>query len=170
MIRILNAEPSNYSPKATSILEQVGQVDTHPQIDRSWLLQHISQYDVLIVRLGFQVDRQVIDAGANLKTIISATTGLDHIDLAYAESKHIRILSLRGKVEFLRTIPATAEHTWALLLGLMRQIPWAFLSVLNGEWDRDLYKGNDLYRKKLGIVGLGRIGEKIANYGPKKKI
>lgn len=165
MIRILNAEPSNYSPKATSILEQVGQVDTYPRIDRSWLLQHVSQYDVLIVRLGFQVDRQVIDAGNNLKAIISATTGLDHIDLAYAESKNIRILSLRGKVEFLKSIPTTAEHTWAILLGLIRHVPWAFQSVLNGEWDRDRYKGHDLYRKRLGIVGLGRIGEKIANYG-----
>jgi D-3-phosphoglycerate dehydrogenase len=115
--------------------------------------------------LGFQVDREILDAGSNLKAIVSATTGLDHIDLAYAEQRGIEVLSLRGESEFLRSVPATAEHTWALLLALMRRLPWAFHSVLHGEWNRDAFRGHDLCSRRLGIVGLGRIGQKVARYG-----
>ena len=68
-------------------------------------------------------------------------------------------------MEFLRSIYATAEHTWALLLALLRRITHAFESVRRGEWDRDAFRGNELYGKRLGIVGLGRVGEKIARYG-----
>ncbi|MCL4555085.1 MAG: hydroxyacid dehydrogenase, partial [Actinobacteria bacterium] len=92
-------------------------------------------------------------------------TGLDHVDVDYARSRGIAVLSLRGETEFLRTIPATAEHTWALLLALMRQIPQASTSVRHGEWHRDWFRGHDLCGKRLGIVGLGRIGEKVAQFG-----
>jgi D-3-phosphoglycerate dehydrogenase len=85
--------------------------------------------------------------------------------MEYATQKGITVLSLRGEFEFLRSIPATAEHTWGLLLALVRNIPAAFSDVQNGHWRRDRFKGHDLRERRLGIVGLGRIGEKIANYG-----
>jgi len=107
----------------------------------------------------------VIDACTNLKVIVTTTTGLDHTDVNYAEQRGIKVLSLRGETEFLRTIPATAEHTWALLLALVRHIPQAHASVIAGEWDRNAFRGHDLGGKRLGIVGLGRIGEKVARYG-----
>lgn len=164
MIRILNAEPLEYCDEARHILRTVGQLDEQ-ELSREQLLACIASYTVLIVRLGFQVDREVTDAGKNLKGIVTATTGLDHIDVAYAESRGIKVLSLRGQTEFLRTIPATAEHTWALLLALVRHIPWAFQSVLDNYWERDLFRGNDLWKKRLGIIGLGRVGEKVVQYG-----
>lgn len=129
------------------------------------LLQRLGEYDVLIVRLANQIDRKVIDTGTRLKAIVTATTGLDHIDIAYAQTKGIVVLSLRGEYEFLRSIPATAEHTWGLLLALTRHIPAAHSSVLAGEWDRDHFRGHDLAGQTLGILGLGRIGEKVARYG-----
>ena len=164
MIRILNAEPINYHDEPRQVLQSLGKVDAC-QLTRAELIRCLSEYDVLIVRLGFQVDREVIDAGPNLKALVTATTGLDHIDVAYAEQCGIKVLSLRGETDFLRSIPATAEHTWALLLALARRIPWAFHSVLNGEWDRDAFRGHDLRGRRLGIVGLGRVGQKVARYG-----
>jgi len=164
MIRILNAEPLNYHDGPRQVLQSLGTVDEF-QPTRSELIKHLCKYDILIVRLGFQVDREVIDAGPNLKAIVTATTGLDHIDIAYAAQRGIKVLSLRGETDFLRSIPATAEHTWALLLALMRRLPWAFHSVLNGAWDRDAFRGHDLSGRRLGIAGLGRIGQKIARYG-----
>ena len=164
MIRILNAEPLNYSEEARRILRSIGHLDER-YLARAELLDCLSGYDVLIVRLGFQVDREVIDAGSRLKAIVTAATGLDHIDVAYAEQRGIKVLSLRGEITFLRSIPATAEHTWALLLALVRRIPWAFQSALEGKWDRDAFRGHDLSAKRLGIAGLGRIGEKVAGYG-----
>ena len=164
MINILNAEPLDYSSEARCILQSVGEL-YESMLSRDELMTRLKDFDVLIVRLGFQVDREIIDAGQRLKTIVTATTGLDHIDVAYAHSKGIAVLSLQGETEFLRSIPATAEHTWALLLALVRRIPQAFASVCRGEWNRDAFRGHDLRGKRLGIVGLGRIGEKVARFG-----
>jgi len=161
---ILNLEPDNYSAEASAILQSLGRVDGGP-LTRRELLERIGDYEIIIVRLAHQVDREMLDRAERLKAILTATTGLDHIDMAYAESKNITVLSLRGETEFLRGIPATAEHTWALFLALVRRIPSAFQSVLAGEWERDRFKGHDLAGKTLGILGLGRIGEMVARYG-----
>ncbi|MEQ9412881.1 MAG: NAD(P)-dependent oxidoreductase, partial [Cyclobacteriaceae bacterium] len=61
-------------------------------------------------------------------------------------------------------IPSTAEHTWALLLALMRNLPSAVNSVKQGNWDRDQFKGNNLSGKRLGIIGLGRVGKQVAHF------
>jgi D-3-phosphoglycerate dehydrogenase len=164
VIRILNAEPLNYHNQPRQLLQSIGELDEF-DLTRSQLLKCLAEYDVLIVRLRFQIDREVIDTGARLKAIVTATTGLDHVDVAYAEQHNVKVLSLRGETEFLRTIPATAEHTWGLLLALIRHTPWAFQAVLNGQWDRDAFRGQDLCGKRLGIAGLGRIGQKVAGYG-----
>ncbi len=166
MIRwsILNAEPENYTSQALAILRTVGSVHM-AQVDRAGLLTAVADADALIVRLRFQVDEQVFAAAPRLRAVVSATTGLDHIDLASAERHGVKVLSLRGEIDFLRSIPATAELTWGLLLALTRHIPAAFGSVLEGEWQRDHFKGRDLSGKRLGILGLGRIGCMVARYG-----
>lgn len=164
MIRILNIEPEGYCNEARTILNQIGEVVDAP-LQRIELLKRLSEFDVLILRLAHQIDREVIDAGFRLKIIVTATTGLDHIDIDYARSKGIAVLSLYGETKFLNTINATAEHTWALLLALIRCIPQAFASVKVGNWNRDNFRGNELYGKHFGIVGLGRIGRKVASYG-----
>jgi D-3-phosphoglycerate dehydrogenase len=164
MIRILNAEPFGYCKEAREILDRLGEV-IEAALNREQLIAELSEYDVLIVRLAHKIDREVIDAGSRLKTIVTATTGLDHIDVDYACSRGIAVLSLQGEPEFLQNINATAEHTWALLLALMRRIPQAFLSVRAGEWDRDRFRGNELKGKRLGIIGFGRLGRRVACYG-----
>lgn len=163
-IKILNAEPSGYSPQAKKILRSIGPV-TECSPNRKQLLKLLQAYDVLIVRLKFQIDREMINAGKKLKVIVSATTGLDHIDVDYVRRRGIKILSLKGKKEFLKTVPATAEHTWALVLALMRRIPEAAEAVKKGHWNRDRLRGHDLAGKRLGIIGFGRIGKKVAAYG-----
>lgn len=164
MIRILNAEPRGYSETARRILSSIGHLDERI-VNRYELLGCLANYDVLIVRLGTHVDREVIDAGLRLKAIVTATTGVDHIDVDYAEQSKIAILSLRDEKEFLRSVPATAEHTWALLLTLLRRVPWAFDDVRRGGWERDCFRGHELLGKRLGILGLGRIGEQVVRYG-----
>ena len=163
-ISILNIEPQGYSESARVELLRWGKVD-ELELNRENLLEKIGSYEILIVRLAHQINREVIEAAPRLKAIVSATTGLDHIDITYARNRGIEILSLQGENDFLKTISASAEHTWALLLALRRRIPSAFASVKRGEWDRDIYKGNDLDGARLGIVGLGRVGRKVATYG-----
>jgi D-3-phosphoglycerate dehydrogenase len=162
--RILNLEPRDYCREARSILERLGHITDGP-LTRTELLERVSGYEVLIVRLRHQIDDAVLSAGKHLQVIVSATTGLDHIDVEAARARGIAVLSLKGEDAFLRTITATAEHTWALLLALMRRIPEAADSVQAGRWDRDAVKGRSLEGKRLGIVGLGRVGRQVAAYG-----
>ena len=150
-INILNAEPLGYSPQAGSILATLGKVIAK-EMSRSQLLDELSDYDVLIVRLANQIDREVIDAGPRLRAIVTATTGLDHIDVAYAQAQGIAVLSLRGETEFLKEVRATAEHTWALLLGLLRNIVPAATAARRGLWERDAFRGHELFGRRLGIV------------------
>jgi D-3-phosphoglycerate dehydrogenase len=164
LTRILNAEPLGYSEEARKIIVSLGKLH-EKALSRSELIRVIKKYDILITRFGFKIDRDVLDAATSLKFIVTPTTGLDHIDMEYARKKGIEVISLQGETEFLRTVVATAEHTWALLLALIRRVPWAFQSVLKGEWKRDSFRGNELEGKRLGILGLGRLGEKVAFYG-----
>ena len=163
-LRILNVEPINFSNEARSILQSIGELVEKEVRSRDELINLVKDFDVLIVRLRFQIDKKILKNAPRLKVIVSATTGLDHIDLDFAKSRGISILSLKGESEFLRSIPATAEHTWALLLSLVRKIPWAFDDVKRGHWNRDNFRGHDLEGKKLGVLGFGRIGEKVAKY------
>jgi D-3-phosphoglycerate dehydrogenase len=164
MFRILNCEPDGYSAKARAVLEQAGSV-VEKRLARAGLLRELNGFDALIVRLANQVDAEVMDAAPSLKLISSATTGVDHIDLRAAAERGIEVITLRGENEFLDSVVATAEHTWALLLSLIRKVPAASDSVRAGGWDRDAFKGTELRGKRLGILGLGRLGTKVANYG-----
>lgn len=169
-MRILNAESLGYSPSARRVIETLGEV-VEADLDRTGLLDALRDRaddgtDVLIVRLRNQIDGEVFDAaGPRLHTIVSATTGLDHIDLDETTRRGITVLCLKGETEFLRTITATAEHTWALLLALVRNLPAAAASAVDGDWDRDRFRGTELKGRRLGIVGLGRIGSMVARYG-----
>ncbi len=160
-MRILNLEPDFFNPDALKILKNLGSVVDGPL---SELKEDISNFDIIIVRLAYQLNETFLARAKNLKIIVTATTGLNHIDLLACKNKNITVLSLLGEREFLNTIHATAEHTMALLLSLTRKIPFAHLHVMNGQWQRDAFRGVELSGKKIGIIGLGRLGAKVARY------
>ena len=132
--------------------------------DRAGLLSRMANTDVLWVRLRHRIDSEVMDGAPRLRAIATATTGLNHIDLHEARRREIQIISLLGETEFLRNIYATAEHTIALVFGLIRHLPDALEHVKQGEWNRDLFIGSELYGKTAGIVGYGRVGRMVARY------
>jgi len=162
-MRILNTS-YNFAPQAKPILEALGRVD-YRSPSQAELISMAPEYNVLFVGLGLNIDRAVIDAGRNLRSIVSGTTGLDHIDAAYAKERGIEVLSLRGENAFLDTITGTAELGWGLLLALVRQFPYAFDDVKQGRWRRNAYPGHNLYGQTLGVVGLGRLGKMTARFG-----
>ena len=163
-VRILNVEPDGYSPRAREILDTLGEVTEKP-LDRDGLLNAAAEYEVLITRFGHPMDKELFAAAPGLRALVSATTGLDHIDLVAAAVHGVTVLSLQGEMEFLEELSATAELTWGLLLSLLRRIPQAIDSVKEGGWDRDIFRGNELRGKRLGILGLGRLGRMVAEYG-----
>jgi len=162
--RILNTEPGRFSEQAREALSKVGEVD-EVEADRDHLLRHAADYHALFICLRNVIDRDVIERAGQLRYIATPTTGTDHIDMDAAREQGIEVLSLVGETGFLRGVTATAELTWGLLLALVRKIPHAHQSVLAGEWARDSFRGGELREKTLGIVGYGRLGEMVAEYG-----
>jgi D-3-phosphoglycerate dehydrogenase / 2-oxoglutarate reductase len=133
-------------------------------LDRQGLISAVSDVDVLWVRLRHQIDADVLTSAPRLRIIVTPTTGLNHIDLEEAERRGITVLSLRGETDFLQNVRATAEHTVALIFALLRHVPEALNSVRQGAWNRDLYKGRELYGKTVGVVGYGRLGRIVGRY------
>jgi len=163
-VRILNVEPEGYSPKAREILDALGEVTENP-LDGTGLLKAVAECEVLIIRFGHPMDKEIFDAAPRLRALVSATTGLDHIDLDAATAHGVTVLSLQGETEFLEELSATAELTWGLLLSLLRRIPQAADSVKEGGWNRDAFRGHELRGRQLGILGMGRLGRMVAEYG-----
>jgi lactate dehydrogenase-like 2-hydroxyacid dehydrogenase len=133
--------------------------EQHPT--RVGLKGAVKKADILWVGLGHQVDREIITCAPNLRCIVSPTTGTDHIDLLACIEQGIDVLSLQGETQFLSTVWATAEHTIALLLSLMRKIPDAANHTIKGYWDRTLFLGHELRGKTVVIVGYGRVGKQV---------
>ncbi len=152
------------TPAARDILSSLGSVTTCAP-ERSAIEQQIASADIIFAGLGVNFTKDLLSQGTQLKVIATATTGLDHIDLAYAKERGIEVLSLKGEEEFLNTITGTAELACALMLDLLRLIPHAFDSVKRGEWDRERFRGHNVSGHVLGIVGLGRLGRMMARYG-----
>ena len=150
------AEPDRFSSEAITILRSAGAVvissldnDPHDAI-------------AMFVRLGRYVDESVLCSFPKLRFIVSPTTGHDHIDEEYCDAQGIEVLSLRGDTEFLKTVHATIEYTFALMFAILRNLPAATNDVCDGNWNRDAFRGQELHGKVLGILGMGRIGAQVA--------
>jgi len=163
-MKILITESENFSPKAIAQLQKHFEVIQHDFKSIDELIENIADVEVLFVRLRFKLTKEILQKATKLKYILTATTGLDHIDVPYFESCGGQVISLKGETDFLNSIPSTAEHTWALLLALLKRIPSSFNDVKLGNWNRDNFKGNNLSGKKIGILGLGRVGKQVANF------
>ena len=161
--KILLAESSGFSCEAAALLRRHGDL-VLVDLDRAGLLAAVKEAEVLWVRLRHQIDAEVLAAARRLKIIVTPTTGLNHIDLKEAHRRGIKVLSLQGETEFLNDIRATAEHTVALMLALLRRVPAAVAHVGKGNWDRDQLKGREVFGKTIGIIGYGRLGRIVARY------
>lgn len=161
--QIVLAEPNGFPEESLSLLRQVGRLILC-EPGREALLKAIPSAEVLWVRLANKIDAELLAKAPALSLIVTATTGLNHIDLRAAEHHGIEVLSLRGKTDFLKDIRATAEHTIGLMLSLIRHLPSATAETRSGGWRRDPYQGTELYGKIVGLLGYGRLGKIVARY------
>lgn len=140
-----------------TILSQVAQVDIKTNLSLEELINIIPEYDALMIRSATKVTKEVIEAANQLKIIGRAGVGVDNVDVPAATRKGIVVVnSPEGN-----TI-AAAEHALAMMLSLSRHIPDANQSVKSNKWDRNKYMGTEVYKKTLGVVGLGKIGSHVA--------
>ncbi|KGG11919.1 MULTISPECIES: phosphoglycerate dehydrogenase [Prochlorococcus] len=155
MTKVLVSDPIDQA--GIEILSQVAQVDQRLGISCEDLKKIIGEYEALMIRSGTQVNADVIQASQKLKIIGRAGVGVDNVDVPSATKQGVLVVNSPGG----NTI-AAAEHALALLLALSRNVPQAHASTIAGSWDRKKFVGNELYKKVLGVVGLGKIGSHVA--------
>jgi D-3-phosphoglycerate dehydrogenase len=161
--KLLIAESYEFSPVALKILSDSFEVEM-ADLDRAGLLDKVGGFEFLWVRLRNMIDAEILAQAYLLRSIITNTTGLNHIDLKAADKQGVQVLSLRGETDFLQDIRATAELTLGLTLALLRHIPHAHEHVLAGGWDRTSFRGTEIFNKKIGVIGYGRLGKIVARY------
>jgi len=119
--------------------------------------QIISNYQGIIIRSRFKIDKQFIDCGSNLKFIARAGSGLENIDVEYAENKNIHCYNAaEGNRQ------AVAEHALGMLLSLFNNLNNADKEVREGKWEREKNRGIELAGKTVGIIGYGNNGSAFA--------
>lgn len=161
---VVVAEPDGLSSDILARLRDLGPVTLGP-FDRAGLIGAVKDAAVLMVRLRHMIDGEVLGNAPRLRAVVSATTGLNHIDVGLCQTRGIEIVCTRGERAFLSTITGTAELALAHLLNLARHVLPAHADVQQGRWRRDDYRGVSLRGLKLGVVGLGRLGCLMAGYG-----
>jgi len=154
-MKVLVSDP--LSEEGVKKLETEAEVDVMTNLTPEELIEKIKDYDALAIRSGTKVTADVIAAADKLKVVGRAGVGVDNIDIDAATKKGVIVVNTPGG----NTISA-AEHTIAMMLSMARNIPLACNSLKNGEWNRKMFTGVEVYNKTLGIVGLGRIGIEIS--------
>jgi len=144
--------------EGVGLLAAQHEVDERIGCSRDELAAILPDYDALIVRSQVQVDAELIAAGTRLVVIGRAGVGVDNVDLDAATRAGITVVNAPTG----NTI-AAAEHTLALLYGVARKTAAADASVRRGEWKRAQFTGRELRGRTLGIIGLGKIGQAIAD-------
>lgn len=139
------------------LLRRHFEVDVRTDMTDGELIQEIAGYDGIIIRSGTKLTAEVIEHAGRLKVIGRAGIGVDNVDVPAATKRGIIVANAPES-----NIVAAAEHTLALMLAQVRNIPQADASLKSGKWERSKFGGVEVYEKVLGIVGFGRIGQLVA--------
>lgn len=125
--------------------------------DRSQLLPALADVDALIVRSATQVDAEAIASAPKLRVVARAGVGLDNVDVEAATKAGVMVVNAPTS-----NITSAAEHTVALILASARNVAQGHTALKDGEWKRSKYTGVELDEKVVGILGLGKIGQLVA--------
>lgn len=131
--------------------------DTAYKKSKSEIEEIISNYEGIIIRSRFKIDKHFIDKATNLKFIARAGSGLENINTEYAQSKNIKCYNAaEGNRQ------AVAEHAIGMLLSLFNNLNKSDQEVRNGIWEREENRGLELSGKTIGIIGFGNNGSSFA--------
>jgi len=133
------------------------QLDVRLGLSKDELHRVIGEYDAIITRSGTQVDADLLKHAGNLKMVARAGVGIDNVDVPAASERGIIVVN----APFGNTNSA-AEHSMAILLAMCRNVPVANASLKSGQWQRAPFTGHELKHKTLGIIGLGKVGGRVA--------
>jgi D-3-phosphoglycerate dehydrogenase len=155
-VRILVLE--GITERGAEILRSEGwTVDMDKAQPPAELAKKVPPYHAILVRSGSQMNAEVIDAAKSLKVIGRAGVGVDNVDLQAATRRGVLVMNSPGGNSI-----STAELAIALMLGLARNLAPADAAMKAGRWDKKAFAGVELHGKRLGVLGLGRIGREVA--------
>jgi D-3-phosphoglycerate dehydrogenase len=147
------------SPRCAEILREGGlEVDVRTKLPPEEFARIVGEYDGLVVRSATKVTKAALERSGRLKVIGRAGIGLDNVDLPAASARGIVVMNTPGG----NTV-TTAEHTIAMIMSLARDIPQATASCKAGKWEKSKFMGVEVLDKTLGVVGLGNIGQIVAD-------
>src|SRR5262245_34339877 len=121
------------------------------------LATDLADADALLVRSTTKVTANLLDVAPRLRIVARAGTGVDNVDVEAASARGILVVNAPGANSI-----SVAEHACALMLALARLIPAADRAMKDGKWEKKKFLGTELRGKTLGIAGLGRIGQEVA--------
>ena len=131
--------------------------DLQYEKSRADIMEELHNYEGIVIRSRFKLDKEIIDKGTKLKFIARAGAGMENIDVAYAESKGIKCLHApEGNRD------AVGEHAIGMLLSLLNNLARADKEVRNGIWIREGNRGAEIQGKTVGIIGYGNMGSAFA--------
>ena len=133
-------------------------VDVKTGLSEEEIIKIIPEYDGMVVRSATKVTKNIVLAGKKLKVIGRAGAGVDNIDVPTAKEKNMIVMNTPGG-----NSNATAEHAFALIISLLRRIPFANETTHKGQWEKKNIKGVELSKKTLGIIGFGNVGIRLSN-------
>ena len=150
-------------PKAIKLLEENFDVSVWNSLikaPKDDLKKYIKDADAILTEVDDVIDKEIISNAPNLKIISNRAIGVDNIDIETANINNIKIGNTPGVLH-----ESCADLTFGLIIAITRQIPYAYNQVLKGNWkffDQTPYIGPDVYGSTLGIIGFGKIGQKVA--------
>ncbi len=134
------------------------EVDVKPTMSPEELKAAIGQYHGMAIRGATKVTADVLAEAQNLKVVGRAGAGLDNVDIPAASKRGIVVMNTPGG----NTV-TTAEHSIAMMMSLVRNIPQANATMKEGKWEKKKFSGTEIFNKTLGIIGLGKIGSIVAD-------
>jgi len=132
-------------------------VDVKTGLSEEEIIKIIPEYDGMVVRSATKVTKNIISAAKKLKVIGRAGAGVDNIDVPTAKKNNMIVMNTPGG-----NSNATAEHAFALIMSVLRRIPFANQTTHKAQWEKKNIKGTELSKKTLGIVGFGNVGVRLS--------
>lgn len=165
---ILLITPIKHIPKVYDLLEKSFNIYYFPDFKYKDLvkLKNVNFYAIYTNpnKSRVRIDKKIINALCDLKYVVTASTGTNHIEKKLLKQKNIKLISLTRDLKTIKTISSTAEHAFALTLNAIRNIDAASRSVRNGEWDYLPFVGRQMNKLNILIVGFGRLGKMYYKY------
>lgn len=139
--------------------DPASELEAYDLLDPSLFRPRLEDADAVIIRSAHRVTRADLERAPHLRVVARAGAGVDNIDLDACTERGILVLNTPGA-----NAVSAAEHTWGLLLGLIRHVRAADRHVRGGGWDRAAFFGEELRGRCLGVIGIGRVGREVVRF------